>query len=413
MKKTTYILGLVGLFIVIFLAAEFITRKVYGDRFLTLVDPYLHHPRRPYLNIERSWWSGRNFKFITNSLGWRDKIPQHQIGKFPDKTRRIVFLGDSFTEGIGYNQEETFSGVVEQNLKKSGYDWEVLNGGTTSYSPLLYYLRLKQLLEEGYKIDLVVIATDRSDVQDEVLYDYASLFNENDEFLQFNQLVFSSNFLTKLANSSCIIRATTLLFQDKIIPWLSKTKERFYGYAEVTDPLKVILEQNIISVDELIKFDKKTQTLLRPNWTRHEPSLKGWAQNGILLAKHNMKKIKDLCEDANIKLMIVMYPWPQALYTKKDPDYYKVLEGYFGHLFKERELFYGKEIATVPSKYEQVVESFCTENAVSCVNMIAQFRKTQNWHELFIPSDPHFSDKGHRLAGDILTPYIIEKLKPK
>jgi len=63
----------------------------------------------------------------------------------PDRTTRILLLGDSFLEGYSVSQQEMISTVLEQELRASGLeDVEVLNGGTAGYSTdqeLLFFVR--------------------------------------------------------------------------------------------------------------------------------------------------------------------------------------------------------------------------------------------------------------------------------
>jgi len=71
-----------------------------------------------------------------NSDGFRGR--DYSVDK-PKGVYRIVVLGDSFTEGLGVNDNETFSYYLEQMLNAlniSGKKFEVLNlavGGTTLF----------------------------------------------------------------------------------------------------------------------------------------------------------------------------------------------------------------------------------------------------------------------------------------
>jgi lysophospholipase L1-like esterase len=53
----------------------------------------------------------------------------------PPGTRRILLLGDSFTEGYTVREEATLRAVLEATLMEAGCGrWEVINGGTQGYS---------------------------------------------------------------------------------------------------------------------------------------------------------------------------------------------------------------------------------------------------------------------------------------
>lgn len=102
-----------------------------------------------------------------NSQGFimeREVSPQKGEG-----TYRVAYLGDSFTEGT-CPEGDSVPAIVERSLRVPGYNnVEVMNGGTASYAPTLYYLLLKTKLLV-YHPDLVVVNVDMTDVFDDSLY---------------------------------------------------------------------------------------------------------------------------------------------------------------------------------------------------------------------------------------------------
>lgn len=81
-----------------------------------------------------------------------------------DKNYDIGIIGDSIIFGSGLEYEETLVGILSNktNLK-------IANLGSGSYSPLLYYIRLKELLEENFKFSHIIVFIDISDIHDETL----------------------------------------------------------------------------------------------------------------------------------------------------------------------------------------------------------------------------------------------------
>jgi lysophospholipase L1-like esterase len=82
--------------------------------------------------------------------------PDRGHGK-PPGTRRILLLGDSFTEGFAVREEKTVRAALESLLRASGCGtWEVINGGTMGYGTDQEYLFFQ---EEGrrYQPDIVVL----------------------------------------------------------------------------------------------------------------------------------------------------------------------------------------------------------------------------------------------------------------
>ena len=95
-----------------------------------------HHDLRPGVSLEGARWGPSIYPVRTNSLGFRDAAPR-KVALSSDR-RRILFIGDSFTEGIGAAWQDTFVGMVADAL---GSEAEVLNAGVVSYSPITYCAR--------------------------------------------------------------------------------------------------------------------------------------------------------------------------------------------------------------------------------------------------------------------------------
>ncbi|MEB3235575.1 MAG: hypothetical protein VKM98_09115 [Cyanobacteriota bacterium] len=103
----------------------------------------------------------------TDENGFR--IPTKQQPTLTDKRSSaqapaLVFLGDSFTYGVGTSWDNTFVGQVAKH-----YPGPVINAGVVSHSPTAHRYRLERLLKSGTIPDgaVVIMAVDISDVQDE------------------------------------------------------------------------------------------------------------------------------------------------------------------------------------------------------------------------------------------------------
>lgn len=104
---------------------------------------YKLHPRYLYVtkpDFERTILNKRTGKkifFRTSHLGYR--------GNFDlNKTRpRVLVYGDSNVQALFEREEDTFPFKLENELKKSGKDFEVINAGTSGYGPDQNLLRLK------------------------------------------------------------------------------------------------------------------------------------------------------------------------------------------------------------------------------------------------------------------------------
>src|SRR6185503_14679621 len=83
---------------------------------------------------------GRPVHVGFNKLGFRDI--EHQRSK-PPGTRRVVIIGDSFSEAVQVNLEETFHQVLQQLLNQADTaKWEVINVGVGDFGTAQEYIAL-------------------------------------------------------------------------------------------------------------------------------------------------------------------------------------------------------------------------------------------------------------------------------
>ena len=110
--KLTFCIVLITSFIIIDL--------IVGTIFLTKPEEhkgrasnsYYNHQLVPNFEGDEPWAIGR-YKIHTNNLGFKDSAIRDVPLEVPDK-HRILFIGDSFTEGIGIEYNKTWVGLLDQ-----------------------------------------------------------------------------------------------------------------------------------------------------------------------------------------------------------------------------------------------------------------------------------------------------------
>jgi len=117
------------------------------------------HPHRGYSNRPRAEWTQRAEGYATvrtNSRGYRDA--EWASEKAPD-TVRIAVLGDSFTEAAQVSTEERFTELAARHLNQAGAgtQFEVMNFGTSGYGTAQQLMAWRHDVEP-YKPDIVVLA---------------------------------------------------------------------------------------------------------------------------------------------------------------------------------------------------------------------------------------------------------------
>ena len=78
-----------------------------------------HHGFAPNVSTELEYWGALRSSYRINSLGFRDRAVR-EVPLVSDK-RRVVFIGDSFTEGIGVPYEQTFVGILDERARAARY----------------------------------------------------------------------------------------------------------------------------------------------------------------------------------------------------------------------------------------------------------------------------------------------------
>lgn len=136
----------------------------------------LNHTWKPGGSQTHSEWGRANPEFPEpythhyNRQGWLEDYDVRN--EKPESTWRIFYVGDSFIEGT-CPMDQSVPSIVERELNAlaegKGWKVEVVNTGTTSYSPTLYYLLVRYVLMD-YSPDLIVVNVDMTDDFDDWKY---------------------------------------------------------------------------------------------------------------------------------------------------------------------------------------------------------------------------------------------------
>ena len=223
--------------------------------------------------IEDNYFQFKKYKIITNSLGFKDSKIRN-IEKNSSK-RRIIFIGDSFTEGVGLNYENTFVGIIDKYLSK--YSILVLNAGVSSYSPKIYYRKIKYLIEnEGIKFSDLVVYIDISDIEDEAL----------------NYLIDEKNNVISRKKND-LLKSTQYNYIKNLL-----ADNTFVIFNSLS-----IIKQVIKPTPDHIKLKSFKRARLDNTYSNYgfEESLK------------YMNKLYDLCAKNQINLIVSIYPWPTQI----------------------------------------------------------------------------------------------------
>jgi len=330
--------------------------------------PHYHHDLKvSYKAVER--WGPTSYELRTNSMGFRDQ--DTRTVKLSDSRYRILFLGDSFTQGLGCAYEKTFVGLTANSLGPNEY--EVLNGGVVSYSPKLYHLKLKYLLEvKKMKLDAVVVFLDISDIQDEIVY---GLFYPD-------QLQSGMPIHAFLKNNSLIYYAINGFFDIPLDRHKDVSSQISAGLRSMCKRMRNL----VIPEKEIDVYEKYASE--RAEWAYDKEVFDKWGRKGLGLATAHMEKIHDLCVSNKIPLLMAIYPWPCQILRR--------------------------ELASIHTEHWA---GFCAAKNIPLLNYFPVFinmpDKTppQVIDNYFLSGDVHWNEQGHQLIAEQLKPWLTAHLK--
>jgi lysophospholipase L1-like esterase len=125
-------------------AIEALVRMTGRDRpLLWQPDPQLGWRHIPHAQLR--WQEEGDGWVKINSLGFRDV--ERTVQKAPG-TLRIAVFGDSTTEAVQVNLDQTFCQLLERKLRERGVRAEVMNFGVSGYGPLQSFLLYSHRVRE-------------------------------------------------------------------------------------------------------------------------------------------------------------------------------------------------------------------------------------------------------------------------
>ena len=303
-----------------------------------------HHDLRPRASVEDEVWGPRRSPYRTNSLGFRDRTVR-DIPLRADRPR-IVFIGDSFTEGAGVRYEDSFVGRVDAALAPRGV--EVLNAGVISYCPIIYYRKVKHLLEDvGLELGALVVYIDIGDIQDEVTYKLDAEGNVR----------------------SRPVRRVQELAADQ--EHGGRGFFRFPRLKKFLDHNSLLWSHVYVGLERLFPMEGNRAGL----WTVHDDAFAAYGREGLELARENMDRLAELVRPRGIALTVAVYPWPDQIrhhdLHSKQVAFWKDWAAAHGAGFID---YFPRFIGSAPAK--EVLDRY------------------------FIRGDVHWNEEGHRLVAD-------------
>ena len=309
-----------------------------------------HHTIKPNYN-GNAYFGGKKYKFCSDGSGFKSACKHVGTKR---KNFDIGIIGDSFTEGIGIQYEDTFVGIIDQNLE----DKSIANLAVTGYSTSIYYIKIKTLLERGYNFNEIIIYIDLNDIHNEanafkiVNYKIVPIgkkqqtidyLNDNKKNKKLQIKAFLRKNFTFTYENLHLIKMLIYRFQDKDI----------FSYVNNLDMASWPYDNNskgygIIGIDGSI--DK---------------------------AKKSILSLMDLLDENNIRYSIGVYPYPQTM-------------------------FYDE----INSKHVKIWQEVCLNRCKNFFNNFPNFFRAsskigpiETYYKYYIYRDTHFNENGHEMIA--------------
>ncbi len=302
-----------------------------------------------------------NVSIKHNSLGYRDK--EFSINKSQNITR-ILVLGDSHTHGFGVELNETYHKVFEKKINERINKYEIINAGYKSGdSPNTQYLYLKK---EGILLNPDIVLIGFSIVND--FEDHKYNFNYFDENGELERIV------------------STKYYVDE--------KNRLRTYSIKKD----FIREELYKINLFLSFRLHTYILFKNSFRNSLMNFyKGKRDGGIYANNYSSEtkkeveevlnyllKIKNISQENNAKLIIIIIPRREEVYESKIKD----KEGNFLNWSKPYDL----------------LTNFAESNEIALINLLPKFKEyvSDNNTLLYFVTDLHLNKNGHYVAGQLI-----------
>ena len=355
-KKTSYFLIIYLIIDILFmkLLPDDIKNKIYDKKSHKIKSYYYHHDLRPNAYWKEKW-GNQTYEIYTNNQGFKDK----KIRKVKFKENNILFIGDSFTEGVGLNYENTFVGIIENKISSKKNNYEVLNAGVISYSPIVILSKLNHIINKRkLPINKVFVVLSNGDLHDDI-FRYNSI---SDDYVVSHNDFYNNKILVNLNN---FIKSNTIFYQlfKKIFPIsnlitdIKKTNKTEYNKKKILNILNSKPDhQHVISNEAFLL----------------------WGEKALNKSTLYLQEIYNLLNKKNIDLTLILIQ--EAIFVLNDLD---------------------------STFYENHWKDFSKKNNIEFIfvkNYHENYKDKYNaYKDMFFLGDNHFNENGNRLiAKEIL-----------
>ena len=338
------------------------------------VHPNFHHTFLPNIN-KILYFAGQEYTFCTDSHGFRKSC---NANKKKNKNFDIIFIGDSVTEGVGLDFEDTIVGLIENKFKNK----KIGNMAASSYSTMIYNNKLQYFIKNDYSFNEVFVLIDPSDIQDDSeVYKISgeTVISKERKVDRYNIYIDKIKYVSK--NIMPMTYEILLQIKKKIT-----NKENNLGN-KGQNASKEIGLNNLVKIgnsNEKKKYNEEFKyiDLRRLAWSYDKSISYGNLQieESINISINQMQKLYNFLDSKDISLSVVVYPLPPQLAFDKEKSF-----------------------------QVQIWEEFCKFKCKYFINTFpfffdklnkSSFREVNK--KYYIQNDIHFNKLGNKAIADLI-----------
>ncbi len=251
---------------------------------------------------------GKPIRVKYNRLGIRDR--EHTLRK-RDGRKRIVIIGDSFSEAAHVNFNDTFFRVLEKRLEThTGASWETINLGVSDFGTTQALLALEQF-GFAYDPDLVVLQIfPLNDICNNTIELYELCKSMNDRYRPYLLMRGNDDFAVAWSQPIRHWLRSNLASYGLIERYVLEISKRDAWIFDDAERIQEMKARGYPAVEPLINAIDSPEKQV-------EPVIKGW-----FITEQIIRRIARRCEQHKTPLIAVSIPFEQRVGKERFPvDY--------------------------------------------------------------------------------------------
>ncbi|MBC7929601.1 MAG: hypothetical protein H7Z38_03440 [Rubrivivax sp.] len=337
-----------------------------------------------------------------NSLGFRDR-------EFDNPTKagtRIVVIGDSFTYGWGVEVNQSWTKVLEENLRNKGYALEIANLGQPGASPITY-AEIAEKATPLLKPDLLVVAVLQGDDLASLGAKYKQPLGKTEErenqaqtgpanSLQAGLSKVSyrlyPNFLS-LVKGRALDQSLQALWKEQAHRVVDElTPEEKSRFDNLDAPVRNTFHNGDLN-PALLQVSLKFPEFFLETFDNNKPEVRSL----ISEMARQLARVKEVANAHHSRVVVVSLPY-KIYASPRDLESSRRLG-----------LFLTPEMAASASA-DEAIKAACEHAGLEFFEVTGGFRAKARESGLFFDLDGHFNSSGHKAFADLMTPIMEHEI---